>query len=175
MWFIAVMRSCIFSIITPVFSVTWSSEITLIFWFSVGTFPLIKVENNCAGSYFCGNSCNIVNVWWISRSFSHFLRELQQYGQLMGALEQMTCRIEKCKNHQRKTRFTALSSSTTTHKCKHERDPEPRFQGCGGSRDLTLIRPASIPTDLISFPPRDSRGCSHYYPFIRPEVESWSV
>ncbi len=28
------MRSCIFSIITPVFSVTWSSEIILICWFT---------------------------------------------------------------------------------------------------------------------------------------------
>ncbi len=34
MKFISVMRNCIFSIITPVFSVTWSSEIILIFWFT---------------------------------------------------------------------------------------------------------------------------------------------
>ncbi len=32
MYFISVMRSCIFFIITPVFSVTWSSEIILIWW-----------------------------------------------------------------------------------------------------------------------------------------------
>ncbi len=34
MSFISVMRSCIFSIITPVFSVTWSSEIIIICWFA---------------------------------------------------------------------------------------------------------------------------------------------
>ncbi len=34
MQFIPVMRSWIFSIITPVFSVTWSSEIILIWWFA---------------------------------------------------------------------------------------------------------------------------------------------
>ncbi len=35
MWiFISVMRSCIFSIITAVFSVTWSSEIIIIYWFT---------------------------------------------------------------------------------------------------------------------------------------------
>ncbi len=44
-------QSCIFSIITPVFSVTWSSEITLIYWF------IINVRNCCADSY----HFNIIN------------------------------------------------------------------------------------------------------------------
>ncbi len=40
---------CIFSIITPVFSVTWSSEIILICWFAAQeTFLIIiNVENSC--------------------------------------------------------------------------------------------------------------------------------
>ncbi len=40
-------QSCIFSIITPVFSVTWSSEIILIYWFAAQeTFLIIiNVEN----------------------------------------------------------------------------------------------------------------------------------
>ncbi len=47
---------CIFSIITPVFSVTWSSEIILIFWFAAQeTFLIIiNVENSCAAEYVCG-------------------------------------------------------------------------------------------------------------------------
>ncbi len=51
------MRSCIFSIITAVFSVTWSSEIILICWFAAQeTFLIIiNVENTCADEYFCGN------------------------------------------------------------------------------------------------------------------------
>ncbi len=51
------MRSCIFSIITPVFSVTWSSEIILICWFAAQeTFLIIiNVEDSCAAQYFCGN------------------------------------------------------------------------------------------------------------------------
>ncbi len=57
--FISVMRSCIFSIITPVFSVTWSSEIIIICWFAAQeTFLIIiNVENSCAAQYFCGNWC----------------------------------------------------------------------------------------------------------------------
>ncbi len=36
------MRSCIFSIIPPVFSVTWSSEIIIIYWFTaLETFLII--------------------------------------------------------------------------------------------------------------------------------------
>ncbi len=50
------MLSCIFSIITPVFSVTWSSEIILIYWFTAQeTFIIIHFENSCAALYFCGN------------------------------------------------------------------------------------------------------------------------
>ncbi len=50
------MQRWIFSIITPVFSVTWSSEIILICWFAAQeTFLIIiNVENSCAASYFCG-------------------------------------------------------------------------------------------------------------------------
>ncbi len=51
------MRSCIFSIITPVFSVTWSSEIIIIYWFTAQETILIiiNVKNSYAASYFCGN------------------------------------------------------------------------------------------------------------------------
>ncbi len=51
------MRSCIFSIITPVFSVTWSSEIIIICWFDAQeTFLIIiNVEDSCAAQYFSGN------------------------------------------------------------------------------------------------------------------------
>ncbi len=50
MQFIPVMQSWIFSIITPVFSITWSSEIIIISWFGVQeTFLIIiNVENSCA-------------------------------------------------------------------------------------------------------------------------------
>ncbi len=46
-------QSCIFSIITPVFSVTWSSEIIIIYWFAAQeTFLIIiNVENSCAAQY----------------------------------------------------------------------------------------------------------------------------
>ncbi len=38
------MRSCIFIIITPVFSVTWSSEIIIIYWFTAQeTFLIIII------------------------------------------------------------------------------------------------------------------------------------
>ncbi len=52
------MQRCIFSIITAVFSVTWSSEIIIIYWFTAQeTFlNIISVENSCGASYFCGNS-----------------------------------------------------------------------------------------------------------------------
>ncbi len=48
----SVMRSWIFRIITPVFSVTWSSEIILICWFAAQeTFLIISnVENSSAAS-----------------------------------------------------------------------------------------------------------------------------
>ncbi len=54
MKFIPVMRSCIFSIITPVFSVTWSSEIIIICWFTAQeTFLIIiNVENGMLLKYF---------------------------------------------------------------------------------------------------------------------------
>ncbi len=71
------MRSCIFSIITPVFSVTWSSEIILIYWLAAQeTFLIIiNAENSCAAQYFCGNRdifyfsgyfCNIINVFTVT-------------------------------------------------------------------------------------------------------------
>ncbi len=46
MQFISVMRSCIFSIITAVFSVTWSSEIILIWWFAAQQTIIINVEKS---------------------------------------------------------------------------------------------------------------------------------
>ncbi len=47
-------QSWIFSIITPVFSVTWSfrNHSNMLIWCS---FLIINVENICAASYFCGN------------------------------------------------------------------------------------------------------------------------
>lgn len=59
--------------------------------------------------------------------FSHPLRELQQHGQLMAALEQMTRRITRCEIQQRKTRLQHCPPPQTTHERKRERDPEPRF------------------------------------------------
>ncbi len=57
MQFIPVMQSWIFSIITPVFSFTWSSEIILICWFAAQeTFLIIiNVENSCAAEYSRGS------------------------------------------------------------------------------------------------------------------------
>ncbi len=49
---IPVMCSCIFSIITPVFSVTWSSEIIIIYWFTAQEIFLIIIN---VVDYFCGN------------------------------------------------------------------------------------------------------------------------
>ncbi len=51
------MRSCISSIITPVFCVTWSSEIIIICWFAAReTFLIIiNVENSRAAEYLRGN------------------------------------------------------------------------------------------------------------------------
>ncbi len=48
----------LFSIIPPVFSVTWSSEIILIYCFAAREIFLIiiNVKNSCAASYFGGNS-----------------------------------------------------------------------------------------------------------------------
>ncbi len=55
-------QSCIFSIITPVFSVTWSSEIIIIYWLAAQEILLIiiSVENGCAASYFCLNIFRIL-------------------------------------------------------------------------------------------------------------------
>ncbi len=52
MSFISVMRSCIFSIITPVFSVTWSSEIIIICWFAAQETFLIIINVENYGSLF---------------------------------------------------------------------------------------------------------------------------
>ncbi len=54
MYFIIFDQSCIFSIITAVFSVAWSSEIILIFWFTAQEIFLIiiNVENSCAAQYY---------------------------------------------------------------------------------------------------------------------------
>ncbi len=56
------MLSWIFIIITPVFSVTWSSEIILIYWFAAQELFLyiINVENSCAASYFCGSVLHFI-------------------------------------------------------------------------------------------------------------------
>ncbi len=55
-------QSCIFSIITPVFSVTWSSEIIIICRFAAQEILLIiiSVEIGCAASYFCVNIFRIL-------------------------------------------------------------------------------------------------------------------
>ncbi len=45
MLFILVMQSWIFSIIAPVFSVTWSSEIILEFWFAAEETFIINLPN----------------------------------------------------------------------------------------------------------------------------------
>ncbi len=47
------MHSCILIIITPVFSVTWSSEIIIIYWFAAQeTFLIIiNVENSRATQF----------------------------------------------------------------------------------------------------------------------------
>ncbi len=56
--FFFLWSNCIFSIITPVFRVTWSSEIIIICWFAAQeTFLIIiDVENSCAAKYFCWSS-----------------------------------------------------------------------------------------------------------------------
>ncbi len=61
-WFL--MHSCIFSIIPPVFSVTWSSEIIIIYWFSAQeTFSIIaKVETVVLLGIFVETIIAIVNI-----------------------------------------------------------------------------------------------------------------
>ncbi len=56
--YVQMYQSCIFSIITPVVSVTQSSEIIIIYWFTAQeTFLImINVENSCAAFSFSGNS-----------------------------------------------------------------------------------------------------------------------
>ncbi len=59
MSFISVMRSWIYSIITPVFSVIWFKwSNILICWFAAQeTFPnIINIENSSAASYFFQDS-----------------------------------------------------------------------------------------------------------------------
>ncbi len=47
------MQHCIFSIITPVFSVTWSSEIIIIYWFAAQeTFLIIINAEKCCVNFF---------------------------------------------------------------------------------------------------------------------------
>ncbi len=71
MSFISVMRSCIFSIITPVFSVTWSSEIIIIL-------IIINVENLLCYQIFLRKQYNILFfriLWWIESSKEQHLFE----------------------------------------------------------------------------------------------------
>ncbi len=87
MEFIAVMQSRIFGIITSVFSVTWSSEITLICWFShyyqcwklccliffvaetaILFFRILWWSQSSKGQNFCRNFffCNIINIFTVT-------------------------------------------------------------------------------------------------------------
>ncbi len=74
------MQSCIFIIITPVFSVTWSSEIIIIYWFAAHeTFLIIiNVDNSRAALYFCGNSDALIFriLWWIKSSKEQHLLDI---------------------------------------------------------------------------------------------------
>ncbi len=77
-------QSCIFSIITPVFSVTWSSEIIIIYWFAAQeTFLIIiNVENSCAAQYFCGNwdTFYFLRIYrWIESSIEQHLFEIENF------------------------------------------------------------------------------------------------
>ncbi len=51
------MQSWIFSIITPVFRVTWSfrNHANMLIYSSKAFLIIISVENSCVASYFCGN------------------------------------------------------------------------------------------------------------------------
>ncbi len=77
------MYFCIFSIIPPVFSVTWSSEIIIICWFAAQqTFLIIiNVENSCAAQYFCGNWYILFFKIhrWIETSEKQHLFEIEIY------------------------------------------------------------------------------------------------
>ncbi len=63
--YVQMYQSCIFSIITPVFSVTQSSEIIIIYWFTAQeTFLIIiNVENRCAAFSFSGNGHRFLFLW----------------------------------------------------------------------------------------------------------------
>ncbi len=69
------MRSCIFSIITPDFSVTWSSEIILICWFAAQeTFMIIiNVENSYIFVVFSG-TFDQFNASLMNKSINFFLK-----------------------------------------------------------------------------------------------------
>ncbi len=75
------MRSCIFSIITPVFSVTWSSEIIIIYWFTAQQTVLIilNVENSRSALYFCVKHEHFIFriIWWIENSKGQHLFETE--------------------------------------------------------------------------------------------------
>ncbi len=74
-------QSWIFSIITAVFSVTWSSEIILIFWFAAqDKFIIINVKNSTAANFRNGNtfSTGFFDVYKVQKNsiywkFKYFL------------------------------------------------------------------------------------------------------
>ncbi len=72
------MQSYIFSIITSVFSVTWSSEMIQICWFAAQeTFIIINVENSYTAYYFCQNGDSIfyfiLGILWCKKSNAAFI------------------------------------------------------------------------------------------------------
>ncbi len=75
------MRSCIFSIITPVFSVTWSSEISTIYWFATKKIYeniTVIAENSCAASCFFENHYIFFRIiWWIKSPKEQHLFEIE--------------------------------------------------------------------------------------------------
>ncbi len=83
------MQRCIFSIITPVFSVTWSSEIILICWITAQeTFLIIiNVENSCAASYFWKR---VIHFYFHARFFDEQKVQKEQH------LLEIFCQTLKC-------------------------------------------------------------------------------
>ncbi len=84
-------QSCIFSIITPVFSVTWSSEIILICWFAAQETFLIIInveKNSCAAQYFCETVIHLfVRIHrWIESSKEQHLFEIDIFVTLLVSL-----------------------------------------------------------------------------------------
>ncbi len=74
-----------FSIITPVVSVTQSSEIIIIYWFTAQeTFLIIiNVENSCAAFSFSGTVIDFYFrvIWWIESSKEqHFFKIERVFG-----------------------------------------------------------------------------------------------